>query len=256
MRHNYVNDIGDYVKYALLRTLRSEGVLKMRLGVIWYLTVHPELNTDGQRRAHILREGWDGLDSALLEKMRGIEASLQSQNDLRLSLIEQSDILPDDTLFFTEPLPDATGLPLERRRERAAWFTRAQEAVTGCELIFLDPDNGLEVQSVSPSSPRSGKYVAVAEIASLLSTGAGVVFYQHRDRSPWRAQRSRIRDKIISGAGRRHITIRSVLLDAFKSRAFFCISAQPDIEQSLNQGLKRFEERISTWEKCRYLLIE
>lgn len=256
MRHNFVNDIGDYAEYAFLRALCSEGTLKMRLGVIWYLTVHPELNGDGRRRAHTSREGWDGLDPELLVKMRSIEARLRSQSDLHLSLIERSEILPDDTLFFSEPLPDVTGLPLERRRERAAWFTRAQETVTSCELIFLDPDNGLEVQSVSSSSRLAGKYATVAEIASLLSTGAGVVFYQHCDRSPWRVQRSRIRDQISSGAGHRHIRIRSVRFGAFGSRAFFCISAQPEIAQSLNQGLKRFEERISAWEGCRYFLIE
>jgi hypothetical protein len=256
MRHNFVNDIGDYAKYALLRTLCSGGVLKMRLGVIWYLTVHPELNGDGRRRAHISREGWDGLDSELLGTMRAIETSLRSPSDLHLSLIEQSDILPDDTAFFSEPLPDATGPPLERRQERKSWFTRAQENVAGCKLIFLDPDNGLEVRSVSPSSRLAGKYATMDEIASLLSTGAGVVLYQHCDRSPWRVQRSRIRDQITSGVDQQHVTIRSVRFGAFGSRAFFCISAQRDIAQSLNQGLKRFEERISTWEGYRYFLVE
>jgi hypothetical protein len=69
VRHNFVNDIGDYAKYALLRAFCSCGALKMRLGVIWYLTVHPEVNGDGRRRAHLSREGWDGLDPELLGKM-------------------------------------------------------------------------------------------------------------------------------------------------------------------------------------------
>lgn len=256
MRHNFVNDIGDYAKYALLRVLCSGGDLKMRLGVIWYLTVHQEFNGDGRRRAHMLREGWDGLDSELLDKMQAIEAGLRSQSDLHLSLIERSDILPGNTVFFSEPLPDAIGPPLGRLRERTSWFTRGKEAVAGCELIFLDPDNGLEVRSVSSSSRLAGKYVTVAEIASLLSTGASVVFYQHCDRSPWSVQCSRIRDQIASGMGLQYLTIRSVRFGAFGSRAFFCISTQRDIAQSLNQGLKRFEERISTWEGSRYFLIE
>ena len=228
----------------------------MRLGVIWYLTVHAELNGDGRRRAHLSREGWDGLDSELLGKMRAIETSLRSQNDLQLSLIEQSDILPDGTVFFSDPLPDATGPPLERLRGRTSWFARAQETVAGCGLIFLDPDNGLEVRSVSPSSRVAGKYVTVAEIASLLSTGAGVIFYQHCDRSPWRIQCSRIRERISPGVGQRHATIRSVRFGGFGSRAFFCISTRQDVTQWLNQGLKRFEERISTWEGSRLFLIE
>lgn len=150
MRHNFVNDIGDYAKYALLRALCSDDVMKIRLGVIWYLTVHPEINGDGRRRAHISGEGWDGLDFELLGKMRAIEATLRSRRDLHLSLIEKSDILPSGTTFFSEPLPDMTGPSLSRLRERASWFARAQETVSGCELIFLDPDNGLEV-SISRS---------------------------------------------------------------------------------------------------------
>lgn len=256
MRHNFVNDIGDYAKYALLRALCSVGAPKMRLGVIWYLTVHSELNGDGRRRAHLSREGWDGLDPELLGKMRAIETSLRSQSNLHLSLIEESEILPDGTVFFSEPLLDVTGLPHERLQERASWFARAQEAVAGCELVFLDPDNGLEVRSVGPSSRLAVKYATVTEIDSLLSAGAAVIFYQHCDRSPWRAQRSRIRDQILSGVGQRHTTIRSVRFGAFGSRAFFCISARRDIAQALSQGLKIFEERISSWEGSRYFLVE
>lgn len=94
----------------------------MRLGVIWYLTVHSEANCDGRRRVHLSREGWDGLDPELLGKMRGIEACLQNQGELHLSLIEESEILPGDTMFFSEPLPDMTGLPHKRLHERISWF--------------------------------------------------------------------------------------------------------------------------------------
>jgi hypothetical protein len=256
VRHNFVNDIGDYAKYALLRALCFDGALKMRLGVIWYLTVNPEVNGNGRRRVHLSREGWEGLDPDLLEKMRSIESNLRSQGELHLSLIEESQIFPDDTVFFSEPLPDATG-PLHRRlRERTSWFMRAKETVLGCELVFLDPDNGLEVRSVGPSSRCAGKYVTVAEVGSLLSAGAGVVFYQHCDRSPWRDQRMRIRAQIISGVGQRHLTIRSVRFGAFGSRAFFCVSAGHDMAQALDENLRGFEERISTWEGSRYFLVE
>ncbi len=228
----------------------------MRLGVIWYLTVHPEVNGDGRRRAHLSREGWDGLDPELLGKMRGVETSLRSQRELHLSLIEKSGILPYETVFFSEPLPNVTGPPHKRFSERTSWFTRAQEAVRGCELVFLDPDNGLEVRSIGPSSRLAGKYTMVAEIDSLLSAGAGVIFYQHCDRSPWRAQRARILNQIVSGVNQRDVTIRSVRFGAFGSRAFFCVSAGQDITQKLNEGLRRFEERISTWEGFHLFLVE
>lgn len=228
----------------------------MRLGVIWYLTVHSEANGDGRRRAHLSREGWDGLDPELLGMMRSIESNLRTQGDLHLSLIEESNILPKGTTFFSEPLPDATRLPHQRLYERAIWFRRAREAVTGCQLVFLDPDNGLEVRSVSLSSRFAGKYTTVAEIDSLLSAGAGVAFYQHCDRSAWGVQRARILNQILSGVNQRDVTIRSVRFGAFGSRAFFCVSTRQEITHALNERLVRFEEHVSAWERSHLFLFE
>ena len=52
MRHNFVNDIGDYAKFALLRALCAANETT-RLGVIWYLTEHVEHNGDGRKRNHL-----------------------------------------------------------------------------------------------------------------------------------------------------------------------------------------------------------
>ncbi len=112
------------------------------------------------------------------------EGSLQSDEDLHLSLVERSGILPARTTFFSEALPLDGRTPDERREQRAAWFERAQDALSGCDFVFVDPDNGLEVKSVKRGSRLAGKYAAVEEVSALLAAGAGVILYQHRDRSP------------------------------------------------------------------------
>jgi hypothetical protein len=89
VRHNFVIDIGDYAKYALLHAVCSGGPATIRLGVIWYLTEHVELNGDGRRRAHLARESWDALDPELLARMRKIEEGLRDPNELNLGLIEE-----------------------------------------------------------------------------------------------------------------------------------------------------------------------
>src|SRR5207248_6093505 len=61
MRHNFVNDIGDYSKYALLRALCGHGSGIARLGVLWYLTEHRATNGDGRKRPHLSGDGWDAL---------------------------------------------------------------------------------------------------------------------------------------------------------------------------------------------------
>ncbi len=255
MRHNFVNDIGDYAKYALLRALCVSSKPTMRLGVIWYLTEHVERNNDGRKRSHLLTAGWNDLDPELLARMRQIENSLQDQDQLSLNLIETSGILPPSTAYFSEPIPHVTGTARQRVSERAAWFERARKAVADCDLVFLDPDNGLEVQSVPITSPQSSKYTTVAEIAALLSNGAGVVLYQHGNRTPWSVQRARVCAQIAAGT-EHHLTIRSLRFGAFGARAFFCITSNQRLSDVIDDGLDQLGRRVGAWDKASYVLIE
>src|SRR6266487_4524467 len=88
VRDNFVNDIGDYAKYALLRAICAGGEETIRLGVIWYLTEHAERNGDGRKRPHLSQDGWERLDPDLLAAMRGIEGALPSPSALSVSLIQ------------------------------------------------------------------------------------------------------------------------------------------------------------------------
>jgi len=255
MRHNFVNDIGDYAKYALLRALCTTDPDGINLGVIWYLTEHEESNSDGRKRPHLSREGWDALDAQLLTKMRGIEKALQNRSDLHLDLIENGGILPPDTAFFSEALPSADIPARQRNAHRIAWFGRAHKTVEHCSLVFLDPDNGLEPHSGNPSSVYAGKYVRVREMAALLTTSAGVVLYQHCDRSPWRVQRERILNQLTAGVAS-SLTIRSLRFGAFGARAFICISNAPDMTETFESALNLLRERTASSDMARYLLIE
>ena len=46
-------------------------------------------------------------------------------------------------------------------------------------LVFVDPDNGLQVKSASRHSTKGTKYVYYDELHDYLSQGQGVVIYQH-----------------------------------------------------------------------------
>lgn len=254
MRHNFVNDIGDYAKYALLRALCAADE-DIRLGVIWYLTEHVERNGDGRKRGHLSQSDWDQLDPALLSAMRGIEAASDESGLLNLSLIEAARILPAGTAYFAEAMP-AASVPAKRRgQERAAWFTRALAAMDGCGLVFLDPDNGLAVRSVPLSAPMADKYATAAEVAALLRAGAAVVLYQHGNRTPWREQRQRVCAQLASAADR-PVTIRTVRFGAFGVRAFFCVSTDPRHSDIVDRGLAIIDVRIRGWAKASYLQIE
>jgi hypothetical protein len=255
VRHNFVNDIGDYAKYALLRALCANGEATIRLGVIWYLTDHAEQNGDGRKRAHLSEDGWGDLDPDLLERMRLIEGTLASQDELNVSLIEASGILPPDTAYFSEAMPRAERSVHQRVSARMAWFGRAQEKVAHCNLVFLDPDNGLEVRSAPITSPLATKYATVSEIEALLENGTGIVLYQHGSRMPWSVQRERVCAQIASGTSR-DLTIRSLRFGAFGMRAFFCVTPCRDLTGAVDAGLDQLRRRVNGWEKSNYLLVE
>jgi hypothetical protein len=254
MRHNFVNDIGDYATYALLRALCAADET-IRLGVIWYLTEHAEANGDGRKRAHLSQDGWDQLDPDLLATMRDIEAASKGPHTLNLSLIERSGILPATTTYFAEAMPDSSTPVRLRTTDRAAWFERARRAVAECDLVFLDPDNGLAVRSVPPTSPMAGKYATVAEIITLLHTGAAVVLYQHGNRTSWHQQRQQVCAQITAAADR-PATIRSLRFGAFGVRAFFCITTTPKTTETIARGLELLARRAEGWAKSTYLIFE
>ena len=52
------------------------------------------------------------------------------------------------------------------------------------KIIFLDPDNGLEVKSTNPYSKNGNKYATYQEAADYYAQGSTVIIYNHRDRKP------------------------------------------------------------------------
>ena len=62
---------------------------------------------------------------------------------------------------------------------RADWFQSAFEATAGCDLVFLDPDNGIECTNLRPTQGKSRKYVFRCEVGKLIERGQSVVVYHH-----------------------------------------------------------------------------
>jgi hypothetical protein len=88
-----------------------------------------------------------------------------------LQRIEIEGIVPDAT-FFDEFTPDK--LP-----ERQAFHARCMAAFADRDLVFFDPDNGLEVKSVPKGWKRSSKYVFECEIGDHYRAGRSALIYQH-----------------------------------------------------------------------------
>ncbi|MGB3900116.1 MAG: hypothetical protein WA973_16385 [Mesorhizobium sp.] len=165
MKHQYVGDISDYRKYALLRALSSGGA--NRVGVCWMLTPD-DGGTDGGKLAYLQQpDRHRCFDPALFD----ILAHAAGEPDRRrLQSIEDSGAIAG-ALYYNETLPDdIVG--------RAAFMERCATEFHDAELVFFDPDNGLEV-SLPKGRKNSSKYLYLDEVAAFYEAGKSLLIYQH-----------------------------------------------------------------------------
>lgn len=167
MKEQYVGDVNDYRKYALLRLLSRSG---LKLGVCWMLTPNDE-RSDGNKLGYLDQTKQEQHDPELFALLRRVRDEPDAR---RLILIEGSEILPG-AVFVNTIVPE----PLF---ERQLWFKQASAALVETDLIFVDPDNGLEVSSVGKGRRNSSKYVYRDELASTYRAGHSLLVYQHFQR--------------------------------------------------------------------------
>lgn len=188
VKHQYVGDINDYRKYALLRALSAGGA--NRIGVCWMLTPD-DGGTDGGKLSYLAKpEQHRRFDPELFD----ILAHAASEPDRRrLQTIEDSDAVAG-ALYYNETLPnDLSG--------RSAFMERCASQFRNADLVFFDPDNGLEV-SLPKGRKNSSKYLYLDEMAAFYEAGKSLLIYQHFprvERATFMAQRTEQLRSVASG---------------------------------------------------------
>ena len=164
MQDAYVGDIGDYGKYGLLRAVNGTD---LRLAVNWYKVVPrgPQKQLDGRYVNYLdSPEQFRHYDSDLFDELRKIV----NQNERTLSRVETSGLVRAD--FFSDELCG----------ERKAWHKRAMEKTKNADIVFLDPDNGLETETMFTRGSATEKHVKYQELKDYYDRGQSVILYQHR----------------------------------------------------------------------------
>ena len=173
MQDRYVGDVGDFGKYGLLKALARDD---LRLGVVWYLNPDAESNNDGKLIGYLKsrRQDLRPCDCVLFDQLEAIV----DEDDRKVDAIPSRKILPAGTSFFEKPLTfsDLPSRPKSRRFERRALYNeQARKAVSAADLVFLDPDNGLQCRSAPPLTKQGQKYVYLEEITPYLGSGKSVL---------------------------------------------------------------------------------
>lgn len=71
-----------------------------------------------------------------------------------------------------------------RKKERELWYRTGFKHLEPCDIVFFDPDNGLEVESVGKYSDKGPKYVWHDEVIDYYHRGQSLIIYNHRSREP------------------------------------------------------------------------
>lgn len=125
MRDQYAGDISDLIKYSLLRALAGSD---RSLGVAWYFNLAHDGGTDGQHIEHMAEDKWARLDSDVSTALAGL-------SERSVAALEHLTIWPAGTRFHREPVAI--------HPHRTEWARHCASQLEHCNLVFLDPDNGL-----------------------------------------------------------------------------------------------------------------
>jgi hypothetical protein len=145
-----IGGIGDFGKLALLRHVMKNR----RLTVCWYPTSGNRDTSDGKSHLDYLNRPDDfrHLAPEVFDRLGEIFGGIGAVAD-PLTALQMSGILPD-AIFLRNEVPTRASL-------RRAWADGLCNSVTSANLVFLDPDNGVQGKRLTK------RHVALAEIAAL-----------------------------------------------------------------------------------------
>lgn len=165
MQDHYVGDIGNYGKYGLLRCVADAG---LRLAVNWYRVIptRPGKQEDGKYTSYLDKpEIYRHYDPELFDCL----ADIVHRQKRSIEEIEASGVLT--AAFFSDALVPAN---------RSHWHQAALASTIGTDIVFLDPDNGLETARMHERRSAKEKHVIWQEVKDYYDRGQSVILYQHR----------------------------------------------------------------------------
>lgn len=123
--------------------------------------------TDGQFTSYLGQASkWRRHDASLFDLLAEVLPA-----DRNLKHVEEQQLLRG-AILIDRAVPD-------NRILRGTHFREVQREFADAQLVFFDPDNGIEVKSCPPGSKGSSKYVTWNELTATYHGGRSVLVYQH-----------------------------------------------------------------------------
>lgn len=170
MKNQYFGDVNDYRKYGIIRGLIGQDLKSL---ICWMLT-SDDSRPDGKFTNYLNENNssrWEVYDPELYKILRNEVKVKENRN---VKVIEDNFLIPRAEFIKTNLSDDI--------RKREAWRNELLLKCNSKDIVFLDPDNGIEVNSVSKGTGGSSKYIFWDELQEIWETGASLLVYQHYPR--------------------------------------------------------------------------
>lgn len=208
MQDRYAGDVGDYVKLGLLRALAVDR----KLGVVWYRFPDEDHNKDGRHITYLDKpEHYRQFDPTLFVHLRRVVVNARSISSLL-------PVLPGAASYVDSV--DSSLVPARQRREwRRAWFSRALDQTSGCDIVFADPDNGIvDNADKRKGLAKFGKQMPLSEVQSLADGRCAVVYHHNTRRAGGHDA------EVDYWLGRFGVPCMAVRATAYSPRTFFVLN--------------------------------
>ncbi len=224
MKNQYFGDINDYRKYGLLRSLCDRDTT---VAVCWMLT-SADGRPDGRKIKYLSQPTkWRAYDTGLFD---ALAQAATGQRTRDICCAENPNILsPSIFSFFKKSLRDDNP-------GRDNYFEEFLSSARHKDLVFFDPDNGLDVPSRPRGRKNSSKYLYRNELAATWEAQSSILFYQH---FPFE-ERSRFIDRIARDL-RNQMGPLEVVSFRTPNVAFFLLAQRPR-HQHLLERASRIEQ--------------
>ena len=227
MQGRYAGDVGDFGKFSLLRSIFA--CPENTIGVVWYKYPDESHNGDGRHIEYLNNQSYKQCDQELVDILSHVVNGERS-----ISHLESVGLLPKNTIYYSSILDfhltytrQTNAHKNSRKTERLQWLNKAVSAVKNCDVVFLDPDNGLEINSIpNIHQIKSGKYSYYSEVADLFKNKKACIIYHHMNmnnshKSQIKQRSKELKEKIVKDG-----SVFAIRYSPYSPRAYFICAAK------------------------------
>jgi hypothetical protein len=236
MQDRYAGDIGDFGKMGLLKAIQAQG---LSVGVNWYRveSMDIEKKADGSFKQedgkYLVPAELRVCDEALAETLTRI-----AESDSRsINALERENLIPNACYYDTTVTVAG----------RVEWHDMALKILQDADVVFLDPDNGMLVDSVGKSTAKSIKYAFYEEVADYFRRGQSVLIYNHRSRKQEAQYFHEICSKLQEVTGVPENDILKITFPKCSVRDYLAVPASMEHREKLEAAFMGMEQ--GTWGK-------